>query len=74
MAETFIYTRPLFHDRKGGRHFESDTSKVIRKHLEDPFHIISQEEIRQVRIGMLPPLEELLPQLQGKQKKNQKKP
>jgi len=35
-------------------HFESDTQKVVRKHLEDKDHVISDADIRNVRIGMTP--------------------
>ena len=35
--------------------FESDTQKVVHKHLEDPNHTISEEEIRNERVGMTPP-------------------
>ena len=38
--------------------FESDTQKIVRKHLEDKDHVISEEEIRNVRVGMTPPNEE----------------
>ena len=34
--------------------FESDTQKIIHKHLADPEHHISEDEIRNVRIGMTP--------------------
>lgn len=35
--------------------FLSDTQKVVKKHLEDPNHQISEEDIKNVRIGMTPP-------------------
>lgn len=38
--------------------FESDTKKIVRRHLEDPNHQISEEEIRNVRIGMSPDVED----------------
>lgn len=34
--------------------FESDTQKIVRKHLQDKNHVISEEEIRNVRVGMTP--------------------
>jgi len=34
--------------------FESDTQKIVRKHLSDPNHVITEEEIANVRIGMTP--------------------
>lgn len=38
--------------------FESDAKKVVRKHLEDKDHVITEEEIRNVRIGVTPLEEE----------------
>ncbi len=38
--------------------FESDTQKVVRQHLEDEDHEISEEDIKNVRIGMTPPMDE----------------
>lgn len=35
--------------------FESDTQKVVRRHLADPNHVITDEEIANVRVGMTPP-------------------
>jgi hypothetical protein len=35
--------------------FESDTQKLTRKHLEDENHVITEEEIRNLRVGMTPP-------------------
>lgn len=35
--------------------FESDSQKVVHKHLEDFNHTISEEDIRNVRVGMTPP-------------------
>lgn len=35
--------------------FESDTQKVIRRHLEDKDHVITDEDIANVRVGMVPP-------------------
>ena len=37
--------------------FESDTQKIVRRHLEDENHVITEEEIRSVRVGMSPPLD-----------------
>ena len=34
--------------------FESDTQKIVRKHLEDKNHVISEDEIRNIRVGMTP--------------------
>jgi hypothetical protein len=39
---------------------ETDISKIVRRHLEDKNHVISEEEIRQVRISTdLPPIDEV---------------
>lgn len=38
-----------------GERFESDTQKVVRQHLEDKNHVITDEDIANVRIGMVPP-------------------
>jgi hypothetical protein len=35
--------------------FESDTQKIVRRHLSDPNHVITDEEIASVRVGMTPP-------------------
>jgi hypothetical protein len=35
--------------------FESDTQKLTRKHLEDENHVFTEEEIRNLRVGMTPP-------------------
>jgi hypothetical protein len=34
--------------------FESDTQKLVRRHLEDPNHVITEEEIKNLRVGMSP--------------------
>lgn len=35
--------------------FESDTQKIIRRHLENEDDIITDEDIASVRVGMVPP-------------------
>ena len=35
--------------------FQSDAQKLANKHLSDPDHIITDEELANVRIGMTPP-------------------
>jgi hypothetical protein len=35
--------------------FESDTQKIVHRHLEDQNHVITDEEIASVRVGMSPP-------------------
>ena len=34
--------------------FESDTQKLVRRHLQDKDHVITEDELRSVRIGMTP--------------------
>jgi hypothetical protein len=46
-------------ENKTGDHFESDTQKIVRRHLEDKNHVITEDEIRSVRVGMTPPLDEI---------------
>ena len=38
--------------------FESDAKKIVRRHLEDKDHVITEEEIASIRVGMVPPTEE----------------
>ena len=38
--------------------FESDTQKIVHRHLADPGHQISEEEIASVKIGMTSQLDE----------------
>lgn len=38
--------------------FVSDTQKIVRRHLENEDDVITEEDIRNVRVGMTPPLEE----------------
>jgi hypothetical protein len=35
--------------------FMSDTQKLVRKHLEDKDHVITDDDIANVRVGMVPP-------------------
>jgi len=41
--------------------FKSDTAKLVERHLKDPNHQISEEEIRNVRVGMTPPVQDEFP-------------
>lgn len=41
---------PLRYDKQ----FESDTAKLVRLHLSDPNHVITEEEIAAVRVGFAP--------------------
>ena len=38
-----------------GERFESDTQKIVRRHLENEDDIITDEDIASVRVGMVPP-------------------
>ena len=38
--------------------FESDTQRIIRRHLENKDDVITDEDIANVRIGMTPPIDE----------------
>jgi lipase chaperone LimK len=40
--------------------FESDTQKIIHRHLENEEDEITDEDIRNVRVGMVPPESEVL--------------
>ena len=44
--------------KQAAERFESDTQKVVRRHLENEDDIITEEDIRNVRVGMTPPLDE----------------
>ena len=35
--------------------FESDTQKIVRRHLENKDDVITHEDIANVRVGMVPP-------------------
>lgn len=35
--------------------FESDTQKIIHRHLENEDDVITEEDIRNVRVGVFPP-------------------
>ena len=35
--------------------FESDTQKIVRRHMENENDVITDEDIRNVRVGMSPP-------------------
>ena len=39
--------------------FESDTKKVMRRHLSDKDHVITEEEIASIRVGMTPPSDDV---------------
>lgn len=35
--------------------FETDTERLVREHLADPNHVITDEDLRKVRVGMSAP-------------------
>ena len=39
--------------------FESDTKKVMRRHLSDKDHVITEEEIASIREGVIPPSDDV---------------
>lgn len=43
---------------QSGERFQSDTQKVVQQHLQDENHVISEEDIRNVRIGVTPPTDD----------------
>ena len=46
-------------DEKQDKSFQSDTQKVIRRHLENEDDTISEDDIRNVRVGMSPDTDSL---------------
>ncbi|RYF86403.1 MAG: hypothetical protein EON98_03785 [Chitinophagaceae bacterium] len=42
---------------ESNKRFESDTEKLVNKHLSDPNHVITDEELQSLRVGMVPPLD-----------------
>ena len=41
--------------RQSAESFESDTQKIVRRHMEDADHQITDEEMANIRVGMNPP-------------------
>lgn len=35
--------------------FQSDAEKLARRHMADPSHVITDEELQSIRVGMTPP-------------------
>ena len=42
-------------DNANGEGFESDTQKVVRQHMEDEDHVLTDDDIANIRVGMVPP-------------------
>ena len=38
--------------------FESDAKKLADRHMADPNHVITEEDLRNIRVGMAPPPDE----------------
>ena len=57
MLQKFFHPQPQDDASKeqNGENFESDTQKIVRRHLEDEDHVITEDEVRNIRIGMTPP-------------------
>jgi hypothetical protein len=41
-----------------GEQFQSDTQRIVKRHLENKDDVITEEDIRNVRVGMTPPLDD----------------
>lgn len=37
--------------------FESDTQRLVRQHMEDKDHVISEEDMKNMQVGMTPPVD-----------------
>ena len=35
--------------------FQTDSEKLVQRHLEDPNHVITEEDMQKIRVGMTPP-------------------
>ena len=59
MPDNRLKTEPQedTNNEQNGERFESDTQKVVRRHLENEDDIITDADIRNVRVGMTPPLD-----------------
>jgi hypothetical protein len=55
MNQEKLPDQPGNDDQENQDEFVSDTQKVVRRHLENEDDVISEEDIRNVRIGMTPP-------------------
>lgn len=59
MPEDRMNSQPLSQNEENenaeNERFESDTQKIVRRHLENKDDMITHEDIANVRIGMVPP-------------------
>jgi hypothetical protein len=44
----------LPNQERSSENFESDTQKLVREHMADPNHEITDEDLAKVRVGMSP--------------------
>src|ERR1051325_9784440 len=49
------------HPRKKVKRFESDTAKIVHRHLENEDDVITDEDIRNIRVGLTPPVDDIEP-------------
>jgi hypothetical protein len=45
-------------DEQGSGRFQSDAQKLANQHLADQNHVITDEDLQNVRVGMTPPPDE----------------
>ncbi|HEU0063904.1 MAG TPA: hypothetical protein VFQ58_02695 [Flavisolibacter sp.] len=53
------YNNPQPEDNNQPEQHESDTQRIIHRHLQDKDDIITDEDIRNVRVGMTPPISDV---------------
>ncbi len=58
MSQDQLNLRPGDDNNGQPEEFQSDTQRIIKRHLENKDDIITEEDIRNVRVGMTPPLDE----------------
>jgi len=37
--------------------FLTDTKRLVKRHMEDPHHVITDEEMQNIRVGLVPPVD-----------------
>lgn len=35
--------------------FQTDSEKLVQRHLQDPNHVITEEDMQKIRVGVTPP-------------------
>jgi len=58
MSQDQLNARPVDDNNDQSEEFQSDTQRIIKRHLENKDDVITEEDIRNVRVGMTPPLDE----------------